>query len=193
MDQDGTSPPDDAGRRETPLLDELEAGRWPSFVHEMKCAAEKSEAAADLLRQVERSYADNTGHWKRGGIVGVRGYGGGVVGRYSALPEEFPAVKEFHTLRVNQPAGFYYTTKKLRELCAVWNEYGSRLVNLHGSTGDIILLGTATEKLQPCFDALGEIGFDLGGSGSALRTISCCVGPSRCEMPALIRWILPTT
>jgi sulfite reductase alpha subunit len=167
--------------RKTPLLDELEEGDWPSFVAELKRAAERSPAAADLLRQVERSYADNTGHWKRGGIVGVRGYGGGVVGRYTALPEEFPDVKEFHTLRVNEPAGFYYTTEKLRELCDVWDQYGSGLLNLHGSTGDIILLGTTTENLQPCFDALSEIGFDLGGSGSALRTLSCCVGQSRCE------------
>jgi len=165
----------------TPLLDELEEGQWPSFVREIKRAAEKSEAAADLLRQIELSYQDNTGHWKRGGIVGVRGYGGGVVGRYSAMPEAFPGVKEFHTFRVNQPAGFYYTTQKLRELCDVWDEYGSGLLNLHGSTGDIILLGATTENLQPCFDALGEIGLDLGGSGSAMRTISCCVGPSRCE------------
>lgn len=165
----------------TPLLDELEEGQWPSFVREIKRAAEKSEAAADLLRQVERSYQDNTGHWKRGGIVGVRGYGGGVVGRYSAMPEEFPGVGEFHTLRVNQPAGFFYTTQKLRQLCDVWDQYGSGLLNLHGSTGDIILLGTTTENLQPCFDALSEVGFDLGGSGSAMRTISCCVGQSRCD------------
>ena len=169
----------------TPLLDELEEGDWPSFVTELKLAAENSPMAADLLRQVERSYADNTGHWKRGGIVGVRGYGGGVVGRYSSLPEEYPGVKEFHTLRVNEPAGFYYTTEKLRELCDVWDQYGSGLLNLHGSTGDIILLGTTTENLQPCFDALGEIGFDLGGSGSAMRTLSCCVGPSRCEHACL--------
>jgi sulfite reductase alpha subunit len=165
----------------TPLLDELDQGQWPSFVEQLKEAAKKSASAADLARQLERSYQDNTGHWKRGGIVGVRGYGGGVVGRYSAMPEEFPEVKEFHTLRVNEPAGFYYTTEKLRQLCDVWDRWGSGLLNLHGSTGDIILLGTTTENLQPCFDALSEIGFDLGGSGSALRTVTCCVGPSRCE------------
>ncbi len=165
----------------TPLLDELEEGQWPSFVEQLKEAAARSPAAADLVLQLEKSYQDNTGHWKRGGIVGVRGYGGGVVGRYSAMPEEFPGVKEFHTLRVNEPAGFYYTTEKLRQLCDVWDRYGSGLLNLHGSTGDIILLGATTANLQPCFDALSEIGFDLGGSGSALRTVTCCVGPSRCE------------
>ena len=58
---------------ETPLLDELEKGPWPSFVTEMKRAAEKTVAAKDLLRQLERSYKDKIGHWKHGGIVGVQG------------------------------------------------------------------------------------------------------------------------
>ena len=52
---------------------------------------------------------------------------------------------------------------------------------MHGSTGDIILLGTDTDQLQPAFNTLTENGFDLGGSGSALRTPSGCVGPARCE------------
>ena len=52
---------------------------------------------------------------------------------------------------------------------------------MHGATGDIILLGAPTDALQPCFDDLAEIGFDLGGSGSDMRTPSACVGPARCE------------
>jgi sulfite reductase alpha subunit len=166
---------------ETPMLDELEKGPWPSFVSEMKRAAEKKEAAKDLLHQLERSYHDRIGHWKHGGIVGVRGYGGGVIGRYSDLPEEFPAVAEFHTFRVNMPSGWFYTTDKLRQLCDMWDKRGSGLTNMHGATGDIILLGAPTDQLQPCFDDLAEIGFDLGGSGSDMRTPSCCVGPGRCE------------
>lgn len=166
---------------ETPLLDELEKGPWPSFVKDMKQAAEKKPAARDLLRQLERSYKDKIGHWKHGGIVGVKGYGGGVIGRYSDMPAEFPGVEHFHTLRVNQPAGWFYTTKALRQLCDVWDKHGSGLTNFHGATGDIILLGTTTDHLQPCFDDLAEIGFDLGGSGSALRTPSACVGPARCQ------------
>jgi sulfite reductase alpha subunit len=166
---------------ETPLLDELESGPWPSFVTEMKRAAEKKESAHDLLRQLERSYNDRIGHWKHGGIVGVRGYGGGVIGRYTDLPEEFPAVSEFHTLRVNMPSAWFYTTDRLRQLCDVWDKHGSGLTNMHGATGDIILLGAPSDALQPCFDDLAGIGFDLGGSGSDMRTPSCCVGPARCE------------
>lgn len=169
------------GHSETPLLDDLEKGPWPSFVVEMKRAAEKNASAKDLIKQLERSYVDRIGHWKHGGIVGVKGYGGGVIGRYSDLPEEYPAVSEFHTFRVNQPSGWFYTTDKLRQLCDVWDKHGSGLTNMHGATGDIILLGAPTSALQPCFDDLAEIGFDLGGSGSDMRTPSCCVGPGRCE------------
>lgn len=165
----------------TPLLDELEKGDWPSFVTEIKKAAKTSTMAQALLEQLESSYVEKIGHWKHGGIVGVKGYGGGVVGRYSDDPDRFPGAREFHTMRVNQVPGFYYTSNKLRALADVWDKYGCGLYNMHGSTGDIILLGTTTENLQPCFDALGEIDFDLGGSGSALRTLSCCCGESRCE------------
>ena len=166
---------------ETPLLDELEKGPWPSFVTEIKTAARDNEMSRDLLGQLERSYEERIGHWKHGGIVGVLGYGGGVIGRYSDLGEEFPGVAHFHTLRVNQPAGWFYTTKALRDLCDVWERHGSGLTNMHGSTGDIILLGTSTPELEPTFKELTDIGFDLGGSGSDVRTPSCCCGPARCE------------
>src|SRR5512143_2772129 len=165
----------------TPLLDELEKGPWPSFVKEMRQAAEKKPMAADLMNQLEFSYKEKIGHWKHGGIVGVKGYGGGVIGRYSDRPDLFPGVEHFHTLRVNHPTGWFYDTKTLRSLCDVWDKHGSGLTNMHGSTGDIILLGTKTENLQPCFDDLSDAGFDLGGSGSALRTPSACVGQARCE------------
>jgi len=164
----------------TPLLDELEKGRWPSFVKEIKKESQRP-AIKDLLGVLERSYKEHTGHWKHGGIVGVLGYGGGVIGRYSDLQEEFPAVASFHTMRINQPAGWFYTSDVLRKLCDIWDKRGSGLFNFHGSTGDIIFLGTTTDQLEPTFADLTAAGFDLGGSGSDMRTPSCCVGPARCE------------
>jgi len=165
----------------TPKLDELQKGAWPSFVTEIKTQADKNPMAKDLLGQLERSYEEKIGHWKHGGIVGVMGYGGGVIGRYSDLPEDFPNVSHFHTLRINQPAGWFYTSDALRKLCDVWEKHGSGLTNMHGSTGDIIFLGTKTDELEPTFSDLTEIGFDLGGSGSDVRTPSCCCGMARCE------------
>ncbi len=165
----------------TPKLDELTTGPWPSFVTEIKKAAEKSEMSADLLGQLEQSYEEKIGYWKHGGIVGVMGYGGGVIGRYSAAADKFPKVAHFHTIRVNQPSGWFYTSDALRTLCDIWERRGSGLTNMHGSTGDIVFLGTVTDELEPIFTELTEAGFDLGGSGSDVRTPSCCHGPARCE------------
>ncbi len=166
---------------DTPLLDQLEKGSYPSFVTEIKKAAAKNEQANDLLGALEQCYKDKKTHWKHGGIVGVRGYGGGVIGRYSDIPEQFPGVAHFHTVRINQPSGFFYHSKALRELMGLWDQYGSGLTNFHGSTGDLVLLGTKTENLEPLFAEVSSRGWDLGGSGSAMRTPSCCVGPGRCE------------
>jgi len=171
----------DDGKPKTKLLDQLESGPWPSFVTEIKKAAETRPACNDLLGQLELSYEEKQGHWKHGGIVGVLGYGGGVIGRYSDLPEKFPKVAHFHTMRINQPSGWFYTSDALRTLCDIWERHGSGLTNMHGSTGDIIFLGTTTDELEPVFKELTEAGFDLGGSGSCMRTPSCCVGQARCE------------
>ncbi len=169
------------GNGKTPLLDELDKGPWPSFVKQIKASAKKNPMAKDLLHLLERSYREKVGHWKHGGIVGVQGYGGGVIGRYTDLPDDFPNVAHFHTLRINQPAGWYYKSDTLRTLADIWEKHGSGLTNMHGSTGDIIFLGTKTDELEPTFKALTDAGFDLGGSGSCVRTPSCCVGESRCE------------
>ena len=169
-------------KHETPLLDQLEGGPWPSFVTDLKHQAETKPEVYDILGQLELSYKDRITHWKHGGIVGVFGYGGGIVGRYSDVPEQFPGVEHFHTVRVAQPASKYYSTENLRKLMDLWEKHGSGVTNMHGSTGDIILLGCRTEALEPFFwDLTHEMGQDLGGSGSNLRTPECCLGQSRCE------------
>ncbi len=179
----------------TPLLDQLESGPWPSFVSDMKQEA-KARAAnvkgldyqipvdvcEDLLGILELSFVHGRTHWKHGGIVGVFGYGGGVIGRYCDQPENFPGVAHFHTMRVAQPAGKFYNTAFLRQLCDVWDLRGSGLTNMHGSTGDIILLGTTTPQLEEIFFELSHnMDQDLGGSGSNLRTPADCIGAARCE------------
>jgi len=173
-------------KHKTPMIDELTKGPWPSFVADIKRLAERKPQCDDLLGQLELSYKEKEGHWKHGGIVGVFGYGGGVIGRYSDRPDLFPNIAHFHTMRVNQPASKFYTTNVLRKLCDMWEEKGSGLFNLHGSTGDIILLGTTTDQLEPIFYELThEFGMDLGGSGSNLRTPEGCVGKARCEWSCL--------
>ena len=42
----------------TPMLDELEKGKWPSFVSEIKQAAETNPMSRDLLGLLEQSYQE---------------------------------------------------------------------------------------------------------------------------------------
>jgi len=169
----------------TPLLDELETGPWPSFVTGLKRlrdAEDKPFAPMmnDLLGQLEHSYEERKGFWK-GGTVSVFGYGGGVIPRFSEVADQFPASKEFHTLRIQPPAGYHYTTELLRQMCDVWEKHGSGLIAFHGQSGDIMFQGCSTENTQKAFDEFNEMGLDLGGAGPALRTSMSCVGHARCE------------
>ena len=172
-------------KHKTPLLDELQDGKWPSFVNGLKRLADDdgksySPMMNDLLGQLEHSYQTKLGYWK-GGTVSVFGYGGGGIPRFSKVAEEFPESSEFHTLRVQPPAGLHYSTDLLRNMCDIWEEHGSGLIALHGQSGDIMFQGCTTENVQKAFDDLNEIGLDMGGAGPALRTSMSCVGHARCE------------
>ncbi len=166
----------------TPMLDDLETGPWPSFVTGLKrLATDDNPMMVDLLGQLEHSYETRLGYWK-GGTVGVFGYGGGIIPRFSEVAEKFPESSEFHTLRVMPPPGFHYDSDTLRKMCDIWEKHGSGLIAFHGQSGDIMFQGCTTENVQKAFDDINELGFDLGGAGPALRTAASCVGHARCEM-----------
>ncbi|MBI4808836.1 MAG: dissimilatory-type sulfite reductase subunit alpha [Nitrosomonadales bacterium] len=169
----------------TPNLDELEKGKWPSFVTGLKRLAKDKDIAVDLLGQLEASYKTRKGYWK-GGTVGVFGYGGGVIPRFTELKNadgtaQFKDAAEFHTLRIMPPPGMHYDTATLRQFCDIWEKHGSGLIAFHGQSGDIMFQGCTTENVQKAFDEFNEMGFDLGGAGPAVRTSMSCVGAARCE------------
>lgn len=173
-------------QHKTPMLDDLEQGPWPSFISGIKRLRDQhpdkrvNGVANDLLGQLEHSYETRKGYWK-GGTVSVYGYGSGIIPRFSEVGAAFPASKEFHTLRVQPPAGNYYTTDILRQLGSSWERWGSGLVTFHGQTGNIMFIGASTENTQHFFDEINDYGFDLGGAGPCVRTGMSCVGAARCE------------
>ncbi|MCW8923724.1 MAG: dissimilatory-type sulfite reductase subunit alpha [Gammaproteobacteria bacterium] len=172
---------------ETPMLDILEEGPWPSFISGIKKLRDEhpneriQEVTSSLLGQLEHSYETRKGYWK-GGTVSVYGYGGGIIPRFSEVASAFPESKEFHTVRVQPPAGNHYTTAMLRQLGDSWEKHGSGLQTFHGQTGNIMFIGTDTDGVQDFFDEINEYGWDLGGAGPCVRTAMSCVGASRCEM-----------
>jgi len=173
-------------KHDTPMLDDLESGGWPSFVSGIKQLRDKhpdgriNGLANDLLGQLEHSYETRKGYWK-GGTVSVYRYGSGIIPRFSEVADQFPESREFHTLRLQAPAGNHYTTDILRQLADDWEKAGSGLVTFHGQSGDIMFIGATTENTQPFFDKINDYGFDLGGAGPCVRTAMSCVGSARCE------------
>ncbi len=171
----------------TPMLDQLEEGPWPSFITGIKRLRDQhpdqriNEMTASLLGQLEHSYETRKGYWK-GGTVSVYGYGGGIIPRFSEVGNAFPESREFHTLRVQPPAGNHYSTAMLRQLADSWEKHGSGLVTFHGQTGNIMFIGTSTDGTQHFFDEINDYGWDLGGAGPCVRTAMSCVGAARCEM-----------
>ncbi len=177
-------------KHDTPMLDELENGPWPSFISGIKRLRDQhpdqriNGVANSLLGQLEHSYETRKGYWK-GGTVSIYGYGAGVIPRFSEVADKFPESKEFHTLRVQPPAGNHYTTDTLRKLADSWEKYGSGLITVHGQTGNIMFIGTTTKGTQSFFDEINEYGFDLGGAGPDVRTSMSCIGAARCEQSCL--------
>ena len=166
----------------TPILDELVDGQWPSFIKGFKDLGERTEKPMirGVLDQLEYSYKTKMGYWK-GGLVTVKGYGAGIITRFSMIKDKFPEAKEFHTFRVQPAPGLHYSTKMLREVCDIWEKHGSGLITMHGQTGNLQLQGIEQDKTQECFDELNQAGWDLGGAGATVRTAASCVGPARCE------------
>ena len=170
---------------DTPNLDQLESGPWPSFVTGLKRLADEKDYVVDVLGQLETSYKTRKGYWK-GGTVSVFGYGGGVIPRFSELKDAdgkavYKEAAEFHTLRVMPAPGMHYTSDLLRQFCDIWERHGSGLIALHGQSGDIMFQGCTSENVQKAWDEINVMGFDLGGAGPAVRTSMSCVGGARCE------------
>nr|VFJ91197.1 MAG: dissimilatory sulfite reductase alpha subunit [Candidatus Kentron sp. LFY]VFJ98346.1 MAG: dissimilatory sulfite reductase alpha subunit [Candidatus Kentron sp. LFY] len=173
-------------KHDTPMLDQLQDGPWPSFISGIKRLRDDhpdqriNEMTNDLLGQLQHSYETRKGYWK-GGTLSVYGYGGGIIPRFSEVGDNFPKSREFHTLRVQPPAGNFYSTDILRQLADDWEKHGSGLVTFHGQTGNIMFIGADSESTQKFFDEINEYGWDLGGAGPCVRTGISCVGSARCE------------
>jgi sulfite reductase alpha subunit len=165
----------------TPLLNKLEEGRWPSFITDLKEWSEKKPQVGQLLNQLEESYEDRWNYWT-GAVLNVSGYGGGVIARLSDKADKYPDLAQFHTMRLLPPPGFVYSTERLRNLADICERNGAGILQLHGLTGDILALGFNDKQTFEAAEDLMANGWDLGGSGAALRSLQCCVGQARCEM-----------
>jgi sulfite reductase alpha subunit len=165
----------------TPMLNELVTGPWPSFIKDLQEYSKKKPVVTQLLNQLEESYQNRWNYWQ-GKIINVPGYGGGVIARVSDKADKYPDLANFHTVRVIEPPGWVYSTAALRNLADTAERNGSGILQLHGMSGDVLLLGYDDPGAMQCAEDLMNDGWDIGGSGAAMRTLQCCVGQARCEM-----------
>jgi sulfite reductase alpha subunit len=151
-------------KHETPLLDQLESGPWPSFVSDLKQeAASRAKNENNVEFQIAQDVCEDILGRARAFLqawphpLETRRHRGRFrLRRRRHRPllrpaRKFPGVAHFHTMRVNQPASKFYTTEYLKNLCDLWEFRGSGITNMHGSTGDIIFLGTTTPQLEEIF------------------------------------------
>jgi sulfite reductase alpha subunit len=143
-------------KHKTPLLDQLESGPWPSFVSDLKQEAARRAKNRTMLNSRFPRTSSRTfwAYWSSptntagptGNTAASSAFSdtAAVLSVATATSRKFPGVAHFHTMRVNQPGGKFYTTEFLKNLCDLWEFRGSGITNMHGSTGDIIFLGTTT-------------------------------------------------
>ncbi|MCK7466744.1 MAG: hypothetical protein MZU91_00400 [Desulfosudis oleivorans] len=139
--------------------------------------------AADELGQLEQSYKDKVVHWKHGGIVGVIG-----LRRRRHRPVLRTCPRSSRTWRSStpsvstSPSGWFYTTEALQDHL----RSSGRSTAAASPTCTAPPATSSSSAPRPRSSSRSspsspQAGFDLGGSGSGLRTPSCCVGPARCE------------
>lgn len=156
----------------TPLLDELTKGKWPSHVTELK-------KTTYPIQMYEEALKNRQTQWGYGGYVSLPGVAAGVLVRSSGRPE---ITKGDTFLRIMDPCGNFFATDGLRKLCGIAEKYGYGLVHLLSTGGDLELLGMPAEKLKEAVAEICEAGFDVGSTGDDYRTPEECIGPAKCDL-----------
>ena len=122
----------------------------------------------DLLGQLGDSHETKKGYWKgrHGGRVRLRRRDP-ALHRLKGRGDKpmFPDAAEFHTLRVQPPAGMHYHRGAAQDVRHL-GEARLGPDRLHGQSGDIMFQGATTAKVQTPSTNQRD-GFDLGGAGPA--------------------------
>lgn len=157
---------------DTPLMDELSKGPWPSHAAELK----KTKYSVQMYEEALRK---RTTQWDYGGYVSLPGVAAGVLVRASARPE---ITKGSNFVRIMDPCGGFFKAEDMRKLCDIADKYAYGLLHLLSTGGDLEMLGIPTENLKPAVEEINKMGYDVGSTGDDYRTSEECVGPAKCDV-----------
>lgn len=152
---------------DTPFMDELSKGPWPSHVTEIKKTAYPIDAYA-------RGLSNGETQW-HAGSARVRYVSSGIISRRTKDGKQ----TETH-FRVWQPSGQIYRTEQLRKLLDLADKYGLGLLEVTGQQGTMVV-SIKPELADEAVDEFRAVGTDIGSTGDTIRDFACCVGPALCE------------
>jgi sulfite reductase alpha subunit len=148
----------------TPMLDQLESGPWPSFVSDLKQQA--ARFAHRIRGNIEYQIPVGRGRRPAGrhgallrtwhgptGNTAASSASSDTAAALSAGIATSPKLRSrawptFTPCGSTSRAANSTKPNFLKNLCDLWEFRGSGITNMHGSTGDIIFLGTTTPQLE---------------------------------------------
>ncbi len=155
----------------TPIMDRLESGKYPSYVKELKDSKFPLLLYEEALRLKETQTS-------AGGYVSIPGVAAGVLARATKRPE---IVKDMNLMRVMGPIGLFYDTKTMRKLCKIVDEEAIGLLHLHSTGRNLEILDIPMDRLERIVEKVNDAGLDVGSTGDDYRRPIECIGPARCE------------
>lgn len=157
---------------DTPLMDELSKGPWPSHAKELK------KTRYPIL-MYEEAMKHRLTQWGHGGMSSVPGLGSGAIARKSRRPD---IITHSHLIRVLGNPGNFFKTSTFRKICEIADKYGDGSLHVLTTNSNIEICGIMDdEAMKGVTLELNAMGYDVGSAGDAIRNIPDCMGPALCE------------
>ncbi len=157
---------------QTPYMDELSKGPWPSHARELK-------KTRYPVMMYEEACRERYTQWGHGGMSSVPGLGSGAIARKSRRPD---IISHSHLVRVMGTPGCFFKTSDFRKICALADKYGDGSLHVLTTNSNIEICGIMNDNdMKAITLELNAMGYDVGSAGDAIRNIPDCMGPTLCE------------
>lgn len=157
---------------ETPYMDELCRGSWPSHARELK-------RTRYPIMMYEEALRERYTQWGHGGMSSVPGLGSGAIARKSRRSD---IISHSHLIRVLGNPGNFYKTSTFRKICELAEKYGDGSLHMLTTNYNIEICGLmSNDDMKAITLELNVMGYDVGSAGDAIRNIPDCMGPALCE------------
>lgn len=163
---------EEAKTAETPYMDKLCEGSWPSHAKELK-------RTRYPIMMYEEAFREKYTQWGHGGMSSVPGLGLGAIARKSRRPD---IISHSHLIRVLGNPGNFYKTSSFRKICELAEKYGDGSLHMLTTNSNIEICGLMNDyDMKAITLELNAMGYDVGSAGDAIRNIPDCMGPALCE------------